>query len=57
MLSMTKKTSGSIWKRGGFSPYYSQNCSMSDSALYDSDDALEFSDLPLTDEGVFGSGL
>ena len=30
---------------------------MSDTALYELDGALEFSSLPLSDEGMFGSGL
>ena len=57
VFSMTTKCLDQIGRAGAFHHIIRRTAAMSDTALYELDDALEFSNLPLSGEGVFGSGL
>lgn len=57
VFAMTTKCLDQIGRAGGFHHIIRRTAAMSDTALYELDDALEFSNLPLSGEGVFGSGL
>ena len=57
VFSMTTKCLDQIGRAGAFHHIIRRTAAMSDTALYELDDALEFSNLPMSGEGVFGSGL
>ena len=57
VFSMTTKCLDQIGCAGAFHHIIRRTAAMSDTALYELDDRLEFSNLPLTGEGFFGSGL
>ena len=57
VFSMTTKCLDQIGRAGAFHHIIRRTAAMSDTALYELDDALEFSNLSLSGEGVFGSGL
>ena len=57
IFSMTTKCLDQIGRAGAFHHIIHRTVTMSDTSLYELDDALEFVNLPLSGEGVFGSGL
>ena len=57
VFSMTTKCLDQIGRAGAFHHIVRRTATMSDTALYELDDALEFSNLPLSGEGVFWPGL
>ena len=57
IFSMTTKCLDQIGRAGAFHHIIRRTVTMSDTSLYELDDALEFVNLPLSGEGVFGSGL
>ena len=57
VFSMTTKCLDQIGRAGAFHHIIRRTAAMSDTALYELNDALEFSNLPMSGEGVFGSGL
>lgn len=54
---MTTKDLDQMGMAGAFHHITRKTTSISDTAIYEQDDHLEFSNLPLSGEGVFGSGL
>ena len=57
VFSMTTKCLDQIGRAGAFHHIIRRTAAMTDTALYELEDASEFSNLPLSSEGVFGSGL
>ena len=57
IFAITTKCLDQIGRSGAFHHIVRRTAAMSDTALYELDDSAEFSNLPLTGEGVFGKGL
>lgn len=57
IFAMTTKCLDQLGRAGAFHHIIRRAVAMTDTAFYELDDALEFSNLPLTGEGIFGTGL
>ena len=57
IFSMSTKALDQIGRAGAFHHIVRRSVAMTDTALYEQLDSSEFTNLPLTGEGVFGSGL
>ncbi|XP_060604440.1 uncharacterized protein LOC132757243 [Ruditapes philippinarum] len=57
VFAMSTKALDQLGRSGAFHHVIRRSVAMTDTALFEQPDNLEFSNLPLTGEGVFGAGL